>query len=76
MVEGPSPGGATSKILFGVSIAPGRTVMKKLPVGEQHWPTYAVGYIHIRLLFLSLYIATEKWRELGRKAIKFSRRSL
>lgn len=37
---------------------------------------YYVGYIHIATPWLHTYVATEKWRELGRKAIKFSKEAL
>lgn len=70
-------GRATGKVLFAISIAPGRYwPEKKASYGVFHSEQYHVGYIHISTPFLHLYIATERWRELGRKAIKISKEAL
>ena len=76
-------GRATGKVLFGVFVAPGNPAsgpqVKHLLPGEKDLdfrPVYQVSYIHIATPFFHIYFATEKWKELGRKAIKVSRKSL
>lgn len=70
-------GNLTGEVLLRVSIARGKLWPEvKGSVGTFLSEQYHVGYIHIATPWLHLYISTEKWRELGRKAIKVSREAL